>query len=201
MKAKLPLLKKIVSVLVPFCFGIYSFVIGYMKGSTFHISVFGFYIVISVLRLLLLQKELKNEKWEKVKVISVAVLMLLTTAALFVPITILVNHEKEMNFTPIMAITDATYVTYKVINVSVRFFHQKEEKTLHQRLTSSINLEDGILSLMNLQYVLSICFSEGDTKLSTFTSVTNYLMFALMLVVASYSLSLSFMGEKQKPKD
>ena len=194
-KEKIQFLIKLSSILIPFGFGIYSFGIGYMKGSMFHISIFAYYFILSFLRGILI---FRKKESMPVMIFS-SILMLISTIVLFAPITIMSLQKKEIHYTEIMAISVAAYTAYKVAHVCIQVFSRKKEKTKMDILILSLAMNNAILSVMNLQYTLSNTFDNGSSNMQTMSYYTNFLLLSLMVGVSVYAI-VKIVGKTRKEK-
>ncbi len=189
-------LKEWISVLVPLGFGIYSFYVGYMKGSIFHYSIFGYYLILSFLRALLIFRK----KESTVLLFFTSIMTIITNIVLIGPIILMALQRKESHYGEIMAISIAAYTTYKITSVIIRIRKSRAEQTSTMRLLLSLGLNDALLSIMNLQYTLIHTFDDGSKKTTTLSYVTNFILLSLMIVTSILALVTIIKNEKRKKK-
>ncbi len=160
----------LISLLLTILFAVYNGVLGIVSHSIWNGSICFYYLFLVALRIIILinekkviklqDKQLQNDNRRKVFVI-ISILMFIMSASLFVPITLMVLSQKQLELGLIPAITIAAYTTYKVAMAIINFVKYKKYENLAFRQIRIINLVDAILAILTLQNTL-IMVNDGE---------------------------------------
>lgn len=126
---------------------------------------------------------------QKTVYVLLAVLVMLSSLVLVVPIALMVQNQKSVDFGLIPAITVATYTTYKVTMAIVNYKRNKRYQSVALRLMGTTNFIDAVLSVLTLQNTL-ITVQEGGVfgKMLTLATVSSAAGTLLIFVVSVLTL-------------
>ena len=133
------------------------------------------------------QKQVVGKR--KAVYVLLAVLVMLSSIALVVPIALMVQNQKSVNFGMIPAIIVATYTTYKVTMAIINYKRNKKSQSVALRLMGTTNFIDAVLSVLTLQNTL-ITVQEGGAfgKMLTLAAVSSAAGTLLIFVVSVLTL-------------
>ncbi|MCD7732089.1 MAG: hypothetical protein LUH56_01420 [Oscillospiraceae bacterium] len=171
-------------------FAAYNGYLGIAKGSLWHGSIAGYYIILAIIREIILLSERKirtqeNRNKARLRTFRVSsAFLLLLNIALICPIALMVMFEKPVGYPLYVAIAMAAYTTYKIIMASVNFGSKKKKLSGNILISElrAINLIDAIVSVMSLQNTL-IMVNGGAESMLTLSAITSGAMYALVLVI------------------
>ncbi len=185
----------ILSLITSIFFLTYNFYIGLKYKLIWNTSITFYYLILLIIRLIILINEkkwlllnkdqLKNNRIKLLKIINT--LFIFIDIVLIVPIILMVLGEKNINIGMIPAIAIAAYTTYKIIISIINFNKTKQSENLMLHVLKTINLKEAIVSIITLQNILIMTFSNGKsmTQLTAFTSAG---LLLLLICVSLYQI-------------
>lgn len=174
-----------ISMIITLFFAIYNFIIGLIYNYIWNISVSIYYLLLTIIRIYIEIIYLKK-KDNKVHHIIQSIVLLLINISLLLPISLLVLNQKQVNNNSIMAITVATYTTYKIINSVLNYKNaQNENNTI--KIIRTISLLDVLFAILNLQNTLVVTFGQIE-EMIILISISSFLIALLMIIISFKNL-------------
>lgn len=174
-----------ISMIITLFFAIYNFIIGLIYNYIWNISVSIYYLLLTIIRIYIEIIYLKK-KDNKVHHIIQSIVLLLINISLLLPISLLVLNQKQVNNNSIMAITVATYTTYKIINSVLNYKKaQNENNTI--KIIRTISLLDALFAILNLQNTLVVTFCQIE-EMIILISISSFLIALLMIIISFKNL-------------
>ena len=174
-----------ISMIITLFFAIYNFIIGLIYNYIWNISVSIYYLLLTIIRIYIEIIYLKK-KDNKVHHIIQSIVLLLINISLLLPISLLVLNQKQVNNNSIMAITVATYTTYKIINSVLNYKKaQNENNTI--KIIRTISLLDALFTILNLQNTLVVTFGQIE-EMIILISISSFLIALLMIIISFKNL-------------
>ena len=174
-----------ISMIITLFFAIYNFIIGLIYNYIWNISVSIYYLLLTIIRIYIEIIYLKK-KDNKVHHIIQSIVLLLINISLLLPISLLVLNQKQVNNNSIMAITVATYTTYKIINSVLNYKKaQNENNTI--KIIRTISLLDALFAILNLQNTLVVTFGQIE-EMIILISISSFLIASLMIIISFKNL-------------
>ncbi len=174
-----------ISMIITLFFAIYNFIIGLIYNYIWNISVSIYYLLLTIIRIYIEIIYLKK-KDNKVHHIIQSIVLLLINISLLLPIYLLVLNQKQVNNNSIMAITVATYTTYKIINSVLNYKKaQNENNTI--KIIRTISLLDALFAILNLQNTLVVTFGQIE-EMIILISISSFLIALLMIIISFKNL-------------
>lgn len=177
-----------ISMIITLFFAIYNFIIGLIYNYIWNISVSIYYLLLTIIRIYIEIIYLKK-KDNKVHHIIQSIVLLLINISLLLPISLLVLNQKQVNNNSIMAITVATYTTYKIINSVLNYKKaQNENNTI--KIIRTISLLDALFAILNLQNTLVVTFGQIE-EMIILISISSFLIALLMIIISFKNLIIN----------
>lgn len=174
-----------ISMIITLFFAIYNFIMGLIYNYIWNISVSIYYLLLTIIRIYIEIIYLKK-KDNKVHHIIQSIVLLLINVSLLLPISLLVLNQKQVNNNSIMAITVATYTTYKIINSVLNYKKaQNENNTI--KIIRTISLLDALFAILNLQNTLVVTFGQIE-EMIILIIVSSFLIALLMIIISFKNL-------------
>ena len=174
-----------ISMIITLFFAIYNFIMGLIYNYIWNISVSIYYLLLTLIRIYIEIIYLKK-KDNKVHHIIQSIVLLLINISLLLPISLLVLNQKQVNNNSIMAITVATYTTYKIINSVLNYKKaQNENNTI--KIIRIISLLDALFAILNLQNTLVVTFGQIE-EMIILISISSFLIALLMIIISLKNL-------------
>lgn len=174
-----------ISMIITLFFAIYNFIIGLIYNYIWNISVSIYYLLLTIIRIYIEIIYLKK-KDNKVHHIIQSIVLLLINISLLLPISLLVLNQKQVNNNSIMAITVATYTTYKIINSVLNYKKaQNENNTI--KIIRTISLLDALFAILNLQNTLVVTFGQIE-EMIVLIIISSFLIALLMIIISFKNL-------------
>ena len=174
-----------ISMIITLFFAIYNFIMGLIYNYIWNISVSIYYLLLTIIRIYIEIIYLKK-KDNKIHHIIQSIVLLLINISLLLPISLLVLNQKQVNNNSIMAITVATYTTYKIINSVLNYKKaQNENNTI--KIIRTISLLDALFAILNLQNILVVTFGQIE-EMIILISISSFLIALLMIIISFKNL-------------
>ena len=174
-----------ISMIITLFFAFYNFIMGLIYNYIWNISVSIYYLLLTLIRIYIEIIYLKK-KDNKVHHIIQSIVLLLINVSLLLPISLLVLNQKQVNNNSIMAITVATYTTYKIINSVLNYKKaQNENNTI--KIIRTISLLDALFAILNLQNTLVVTFGQIE-EMIILISISSFLIVLLMIIISFKNL-------------
>lgn len=174
-----------ISMIITLFFAIYNFITGLIYNYIWNISVSIYYLLLTIIRIYIEIICLKK-KDNKMHHIIQSIVLLLINISLLLPISLLVLNQKQVNNNSIMAITVATYTTYKIINSVLNYKKaQNENNTI--KIIRTISLLDALFAILNLQNTLVVTFGQIE-EMIVLIIISSFLIALLMIIISLINL-------------
>lgn len=174
-----------ISMIITLFFAFYNFIMGLIYNYIWNISVSIYYLLLTLIRIYIEIIYLKK-KDNKVHHIIQSIVLLLINISLLLPISLLVLNQKQVNNNSIMAITVATYTTYKIIN-SVFNYKKAQNENNTIKIIRTISLLDALFAILNLQNTLVVTFGQIE-EMIILISISSFLIVLLMIIISFKNL-------------
>lgn len=163
-------------------FALFNLGLGFYSSSIYSFSIAIYYFLLFFLRLFV------NLKKSKKNIYAFYFALFVLDVALVVPILMMVFQQKEVHFGLIIAITMATYTTYKVVITIMYGLKNKkvDETDVHMKMI--VHIIDTSVSIINLQYALIVVNGgfEGREDMSILSMISSFAIFVFILVSSIY---------------
>ncbi len=173
-------------------FALFNLGLGIYSTSIYSYSIAIYYFLLFFLRLLV------NLKKNKKSIYGFYFALFILDVALIVPILMMVFQQKEVHFGLIIAITMATYTTYKVVITIMQILKNRKVNETKERMKTIIHIVDSCVSIINLQYALIVVNGGfvGREDMSLLSMISSFVIFVLMMASSIYF----FKKEKEQIK-
>lgn len=173
-------------------FALFNLGLGIYSTSIYSYSIAIYYFLLFFLRLLV------NLKKNKKSIYGFYFALFILDIALIVPILMMVFQQKEVHFGLIIAITMATYTTYKVVITIMQILKNRKVNETKERMKTIIHIVDSCVSIINLQYALIVVNGGfvGREDMSLLSMISSFVIFVLMMASSIYF----FKKEKEQIK-
>ena len=173
-------------------FALFNLGLGIYSTSIYSYSIAIYYFLLFFLRLLV------NLKKNKKSIYGFYFALFILDIALIVPILMMVFQQKEVHFGLIIAITMATYTTYKVVITIMQILKNRKVNETKERMKTIIHIVDSRVSIINLQYALIVVNGGfvGREDMSLLSMISSFVIFVLMMASSIYF----FKKEKEQIK-
>ncbi len=184
-------LRKAIGVLIPLAFAIYNGVLGFIDNTIWNISIFGYYLLLFLIKLLLTVSDsvIGSDKTLQRKKIYIAsfVILLIINLALVAPGVFLVRNQKIVKADLIISITMAIYAFYSVsISIYNLVKANKTDNLLNEQLTL-VSFVNAIVSIIILQNTLINVNGGMGEEMKTMSSVTTFTFIAFLIFITIFS--------------
>lgn len=171
-------------------FAIINAIVGIVTHSVWSISIFFYYMFLAVIRDMIFSysyKKYKNKKYlsEKSVYIVTHTILLVLNISLIVPMSVMVQGNRNYDFGLTIAIIFAAYTFYRLTVSIINYKKTIKIKNLLVSEITAINVIDSLVSLLTLQNALIFAangyFAENMKKLTEFTCG---LIFAVIVIIS-----------------
>lgn len=189
------MLSLVVSIIFTIFFVAYNTFAGIYYKSIWNGSISVYYLLLLGIRCVILLNEHKiseqnflHKKAEisRAKIFkSEGLMLLLCDIALVVPVTLLVLFMKDVNMPVWVAIANAAYTFYKVIGCIISFAKSRKNNIVTVRGVKNLNLTDAMVSLLSLENIMIITFSESrENSMFILIAVSAFIIMVLSTAIA-----------------
>ncbi len=191
-------LKTFVSFFINIAFVFYNMVLSLINLSLWHGLATGYYLILSVLRLILIYGEIStsfknanNETKTNIKKLKIyrncGFVLLLLELALIPLITVLIRGGKPGVYTLSNVIIIAIYTFYKIIAAIVNVIRAIKSSDRIMRAFRNINLCDALFSLLSLEVsMLELFLGVSDEFTIRMSSISGFVVIAITAIIALY---------------
>lgn len=196
------------SLFLGMCFVAYNAFVGLHFHSIWNGSISIYYGLLVAIRIVFLwgeyrisredreegEKELKRAKMFRLG----GILLLCVNIALIIPVTLLATSQKDVNLPMWVAIANAGYTFYKVSVCIYSFIKTRKASILTIKGIKSLNLTSAIVSLLSLENIMIITFSETiDSGMEIMMVLSAFVAMVINIWIAVSTLIL---GKKEVAK-
>ncbi len=194
-------------------FSVFNAYMGIVNRSIWYGALAAFYISLAFLRggILVYHKnkisrkgKSRNEEYLKVKTYkNSGVITLVLNIALSAAIAQMIFSEAHFTYIGWSVFAYAAYAFYKITMSIISFVKAQKQNDLTVRAIRNINLVDALVSILALQTALLTTFSEGNTNISLFNTLTGTIVSLSSVAIGVYMIlsASAKMKELQKEKD
>ncbi len=184
-------LRKAIGVLIPLAFAVYNGVLGFLHSTIWNISIFGYYLLLFFIKLLLTVSDSvigpdKALQRRKIYIVSFVILLIINLA-LVAPGVFLIRNQKIVKADLIISIVMAVYAFY---SVSISIYNlvkvNKTDNLLNKQLTL-VSFVNAIVSIIVLQNTLINVNGGMDEEMKTLSSVTTFTFIAILIFITIFS--------------
>ena len=187
------------SLLYNTAYAILQFFIGLYHGSIWFFSMFGYYLILAIIRFFLIRHTLKykpNEKpkSEVIKYIACGIMMLILNIALVIMIFFLVHKNQTSHHHEITTIALAAY-TFTAFTVAIiNFIKYKKYNSPVFSAAKSISLTTACVSIITLEATMLTSFgSDMDLEIrQVFLALTGGVVSVFVVVIAILMIITGF---------
>lgn len=179
----------VVSFSVSILYGIFNGALGIMSHSIWYGSLSLYYILLALIYggILLNRKPESTAKANRIYRRS-GLLLLLLNSALSLAIAQMIFDNEFFEYGGLMIYASAAYAFYKITMAIIRFFRHKGSPDPILRAIISINLTDGMVSILALQTALLSTFGNGSVNVSHFNTVTGSFVSLITLSIGIFMI-------------
>lgn len=176
-----------ISALITFGFTIFNGVIGILYQSVWNISIFIYYVLLAIVRMIIVRSQRKTgDKNQDKKIIKKTyvvthIILILIDMALVVPITLMVIGARNYTFGMIPAIAMAAYTTYRMTMSIINYLKSKRKENYFIRVIRTINMQDTLVSVLTLQNALIIANGNDMASMMRLTMWTSAGIWSVIL--------------------
>lgn len=118
-----------------------------------------------------------------------SILLFAVDLSLVAPLALMIFQKRHIEYTEISAIAVAAYTCYKTVMASINFVKTRKSQNLSVKIIRQIHFKDALVSVLMLQYVLTLTFGNGlDGKMLRVCEITSGLMWLALITVSALSL-------------
>ena len=171
---------------------------GITNRSIWYGALAGFYIALAFLRGGVLtyhknrlsQKEkAKNDEYLKAKIYrNSGIITLILNIALSSAIAQMIFSDAHFSYMGWTVFAYAAYAFIKITAAIISFVKAHKQTDLTVRAIRNINLVDALVSILALQTALLTMFSEGETNISLFNTITGIVVSVLSVGIGIYMI-------------
>lgn len=168
---------------------------GIKNRSIWYGALAAFYIALAFLRggVLLYHKRKKgneqNDEYNKIKVYkNSGIITLILNVALSSAIAQMIFSSAHFTYMGLTIFAYAAYAFYKITMSIIALIKAHKQEDLTVRAVREINLVDALVSILALQTALLTTFSEGNTNISLFNTLTGIVVSALSISIGIYMI-------------
>ena len=168
---------------------------GIKNRSIWYGALAAFYIALALLRggVLLYHKRKKgneqNDEYNKIKVYkNSGIITLILNVALSSAIAQMIFSSAHFTYMGLTIFAYAAYAFYKITMSIIALIKAHKQEDLTVRAVREINLVDALVSILALQTALLTTFSEGNTNISLFNTLTGIVVSALSISIGIYMI-------------
>lgn len=203
----------ILSFVMSVLFSAFNAYMGIVNRSIWYGALAAFYISLAFLRggILAYHKnkisrkgKSRNEEYLKAKVYkNSGVITLILNIALSAAIAQMIFSDAHFTYIGWSVFAYAAYAFYKITMSIISFVRAQKQTDLTVRAIRNINLVDALVSILALQTALLTMFSEGNTNISLFNTLTGTVVSLSSVAIGIYMIlsASAKMKELQKEKD
>ncbi len=183
-------------------FTAYNGIVGLIYKSTWHISIFFYYLLLLIVKCLVIYMALKSkENIQKQKNIFVftTILLFVISIALVAPLTIMILNKRIITFSLEVSIGIAAYTTYKVTISIISYVKRHKLNGLMTRELQTIGLIESIVSILTLQNTL-ISINGGGSELYNMTIATSFVGWSFILFLLVFMLVEERKNKNSSPR-
>ena len=172
-------------------FAVYNGIIGLIYKSTWHISIFGYYLLLLIVKCFVIYMETKNKgnaKKEKNVFVFTTILLFIISIALIAPLAIMVLNKRIITFSLEVSIGIAAYTTYKVTLSIISYVKRRKLNGIMIRELQTIGIIESIVSILTLQNTLISVNGGSDRSLYNMTIATSFVGWAFILFFLIFML-------------
>ena len=172
-------------------FAVYNGIIGLIYKSTWHISIFGYYLLLLIVKCFVIYMETKNKgnaKKEKNVFVFTTILLFIISIALIAPLAIMVLNKRIITFSLEVSIGIAAYTTYKVTISIISYVKRRKLNGIMIRELQTIGIIESIVSILTLQNTLISVNGGSDRSLYNMTIATSFVGWAFILFFLIFML-------------
>lgn len=196
------------SLILGVCFVAYNAFVGLYFHSIWNGSISIYYGLLVAIRIVFLWGEYRISREDREEVEKTlkranmfklgGILLLGVNIALIIPVTLLATSQKDVNLPMWVAIANAGYTFYKVSVCIYSFIKTRNASILTIKGIKSLNLTSAIVSLLSLENIMIITFSESiDSGMELMMMLSAFVAMAINIWIAVTTLIL---GKKEVAK-
>lgn len=187
----------VLSLVTTIGFAVYNAYLGLRYGYIWNISITVYYALLSFERAFLLFSRVKSQKENsesaerkrKKEYVAQTAFLFAIDLVLIVPITLMVFHQRAVNYSTVSVISFAVYATYKIIMAIINEKKAKKSPLYCEKAQRSANLIDALVSVLSLQYAMVMTVGNGVTgDMYVICIISSFVMFVLTITIAALSL-------------
>ena len=180
------------SVIATICFTVYNGILGFIFGSTRHISIFAYYVFLLLIKgILVFGITNKKAKTNQLRIVyTTFIILIVMTIAMIAPAFLLLLDKRTYNLGLIPSIASAAYTTYSIV---VSILNMKKSKNVPSPIIkqiSLVNIVNALMSILVLQNTLILAnggYTDDLKKLSIASSVG---IIVLIIIIEIYQFIL-----------
>ncbi|MBE6673968.1 MAG: hypothetical protein E7596_02555 [Ruminococcaceae bacterium] len=177
------------SLSVSILFGIFNGALGIMSSSVWYGSLALYYILLALIYgSIVLNRKPKSVLKANQIYRRCGILLLILNSALSVAIGQMIFDNEFFEYGGLMIYASAAYAFYKITMAIIRFFRHKRECNPILNAIVSINLTDGMVSILALQTALLSTFGNGSVNVSHFNTVTGSFVSLITLSIGIFMI-------------
>ena len=178
-------------------FALYNGWLGISRLSVWHGSICVFYMLLSLLRMIMITAERRSKITDKRKlfhyrrwIAAVTAVTVVLNLSLIMPIAMLVRFEKPVYIGLVSAIAMAAYTVYKITMASLRLKQQRKKGGVFKIQMNTVALIDALVSVLVLQNTLVTVNETGTVSqsmlvLSAYTGAAIYIVIVIISIVTA----------------
>ncbi|MBR2322804.1 MAG: hypothetical protein IKA54_04335 [Clostridia bacterium] len=183
------------SFLMSLLFSGFNAYMGIKNRSIWYGALATFYIALALLRggVLLYHKRKRaneqNDEYNKIKVYkNSGIITLILNVALSSAIAQMIFNSEHFTYMGLTIFAYAAYAFYKITMSIIALIKAHKQEDLTVRAVREINLVDALVSILALQTALLTTFSEGNTNISLFNTLTGIVVSALSISIGIHMI-------------
>lgn len=189
-KQKRLMLFTLLSLLINIIYALYNGVLGIVYGSFWFVTMFAYYLLLSVMRfgaVICSRKKSKNKGSQKFVVRFTGIMLVLLSLVLAGVNYYVSQKNTAVKQDKIIMISIAAFTFYKVTVAIVNFVKTSKRNVLLEKTVRNISVADALVSVYSLQRSMLVSFNgmtQGEIKLMNILTGTGVFIIVFLLGVA-----------------
>lgn len=167
-----------ISIITGALFSIYNGYFGFKYKLVWNFSIFFYYIILLILRVLISFNKKSKAMFNITQVTSIII-----TIILIFPAILMIKNERNISFSIIPAIAIATYTTYKIVMVVRKYLYIKKNNELFAGEILILNIIECGVSILTLQNTLIVVNNGYDSNMVILSIISSVGILLFLIVI------------------
>lgn len=154
------------ALIINLSYSVYNALLGIMQKSVWFITMGVYYAILSIMRIIAVKGEYKQNKTQMPKEISImrttGIMFFLLTFTLTGSICLSLKYDLAKSYDTITMITIATYTFPKIVIAVINLIKSKKQDSPLIITIRNISISDALVSMLSMQMSMFATFGEGE---------------------------------------